>query len=105
MRFTCNAVSAVSSQYDLPPGYSNFNKRIGLDTNTLGGKPRSLEFSEGEEVVNKEEKVDKVNEEKEEEGETVVNSVAEEKERRKKREATDANGNRVLQVYRSFMKT
>ena len=38
-----------------PPGYSNFNKRIGLDTNTLGGKPRSLEFSEGEEVVNKEE--------------------------------------------------
>jgi hypothetical protein len=83
------------------PGYSNFNKRIGLDTNTLGGKPRSLEFSEGEEVVNKEEKVDKVNEEKEEEGETVVNSVAEEeKERRKKREATDANGNRVLQVYR-----
>ena len=102
MRFTCNAVSAVSSQYDLPPGYSNFNKRIGLDTNTLGGKPRSLEFSEGEEVVNKEEKVDKVNEEKEEEGETVVNSVAEEeKERRKKREATDANGNRVLQVYRS----
>jgi uncharacterized membrane protein YdbT with pleckstrin-like domain len=83
------------------PGYSNFNKRIGLDTNTLGGKPRSLEFSEGEEVVNKEEKVDKVNEEKEVEGETVVNSVAEEeKERRKKREATDANGNRVLQVYR-----
>jgi len=83
------------------PGYSNFNKRIGLDTNTLGGKPRSLEFSEGEEVVNKEEKVDKVNEEEEEEGETVVNSVVEEeKERRRKREATDANGNRVLQVYR-----
>ena len=102
MRFTCNAVSAVSSQYDHPPGYSNFNKRIGLDTNTLGGKPRSLEFSEGEEVVNKEEKVDKVNEEKEEEGETVVNSVVEEeKEKRRKREATDANGNRVLQVYRS----
>ena len=50
--------------------------------------------------------MDKVNEEKEVEGETVVNSVAEEeKERRKKREATDANGNRVLQVYRSLMKT
>merc|ERR1711936_1335263 len=62
------------------PGYSNFNKRVGLDTNTLGGKPRSLEFSEGEEVVNKEEKVDK--------------------DKRRKREATDANGNRVLQVYR-----
>merc|ERR1719382_702596 len=44
------------------PGYSNFNKRVGLDTNSLGGKPRSLEFSEGEEVVNKEE-VDKKNEE------------------------------------------
>ena len=88
------------------PGYSNFNKRIGLDTNTLGGKPRSLEFSEGEEVkVNKEEVVDNKNEEEEEEeGETVVNSVEEEKERRK-REATDANGNRVLKVYRSLIKT
>merc|ERR1719400_1155541 len=82
------------------PGYSNFNKRVGLDTNTLGGKPRSLEFSEGEEIVNKEEKVDKKNEKKDEEdGETVVNSVEEEKERRR-REATDGNGNRVLQVYR-----
>merc|ERR1719225_851833 len=78
------------------PGYSNFNKRVGLDTNTLGGKPRSLEFSEGEEIVNKEEKVDKKNEE---DGETVVNSVEEEKERRR-REATDGNGNRVHQVYR-----
>merc|ERR1711936_1132582 len=84
------------------PGYSNFNKRVGLDTNSLGGKPRSLEFSEGEEVVNKEE-VDKKNEEVEEdEVETVVNSVEEEERerRRKRREATDANGNRVLHVYR-----
>ena len=86
------------------PGYSNFNKRVGLDTNTLGGKPRSLEFSEGEEIVNKEEKVDKKNEKKDEEdGETVVNSVEEEKERRR-REATDGNGNRVLQVYRLKIK-
>ena len=92
--------------FDKPPGYSNFNKRMGLDTNTLGGKPRSLEFSEGEEVVNKEEKVDKKNEEVEEdEGETVVNSVVEEEKERRKREATDANGNRVLHVYRLKIKT
>ena len=43
------------SYFCLSPGYSNFNKRVGLDTNSLGGMPRSLEFSEGEEVVNKEE--------------------------------------------------
>ena len=90
------------------PGYSNFNKRVGLDTNSLGGKPRSLEFSEGEEVVNKEEEVDKKNEEvDEDEVEAVVNSVEEEERerRRKKREATDANGNRVLHVYRFSSKT
>ena len=102
--FSCIAMHIIT--FDKPPGYSNFNKRMGLDTNTLGGKPRSLEFSEGEEVVNKEEKVDKKNEEVEEdEGETVVNSVVEEEKERRKREATDANGNRVLHVYRLKIKT
>lgn len=77
------------------PGYSNFNKRMGVDTNTLGGKPRSLEFNEGEEVA----QALKQEDEKVEEG----NSVEENERDRKKRaleDVTDANGNRVLQVYR-----
>jgi len=79
------------------PGYNNFNKRMGVDTNTLGGRPRSLEFSDGEEVVAKVEKEEDEDVDEEEKVE-VVNSV--ENKERERREVKDANGNRVLNVYR-----
>jgi len=60
----------------------------------LGGKPRSLEFSEGLEI-----KAGERQERQLEEEVAVVNSLEEES-KRKKREVTDANGNRILSVYR-----
>jgi len=89
------------------PGYSDFNKRMGVDTNTLGGKPRSLEFSEGEEVEAVEEDPDMSLVEGDRKGRKINlesgNSVEEETERRKRSadvSARDANGNRILTVYR-----
>jgi len=76
------------------PGYTNFNKRLGLaDTESLGGRPRSLDFGEGEEVPTGKKKVEETPE-----GETNGLDGEEKEASRRKRSLTDANGNRILNV-------
>lgn len=76
------------------PGYTDFNKRVGVaEIGSNGGRPRSLEFGEGEEAAPLqgnavEREVEKQEEETEEGGE------------RRRREAVDSAGNRVLRVRR-----
>merc|ERR1711874_961645 len=63
------------------PGYTNFNKRMGVeDLSGNGGRPRSLEFGEGVEAL--------------------PQKSAEEEKSRKKRSPTDANGNRILSIVK-----
>ena len=84
-----------------PPGYSNFNKRIGVEEASLGGRPRSLEFGE-DESENKEVKSERVAKDlkttDEEEKPDAGNSLEEEKNRRRRSAATDGNGNRILSI-------
>jgi len=83
------------------PGYTNFNKRMGVEElSGNGGRPRSLEFGEGIEAQPqtgeaKEAEFNLPDNEKLQEG----NSVEEEKSR-KKRSPTDANGNRILSIVK-----
>jgi len=83
------------------PGYTNFNKRMGVeDLSGNGGRPRSLEFGEGVEALPQKSDAEKADfklsdNEKLQEG----NSIEEEKSR-KKRSPTDANGNRILSIVK-----
>lgn len=74
-------------------GYSNFNKRMGLATNDIGGNPRSLDFGEGKDI--------KAEAQTTQEEEVSGNTVEQETSRtRKRRTPVDANGNRILHIVR-----
>lgn len=75
-------------------GYNDFNNRMGVaDTESLGGRPRSLDFGEGEDIspANSEAEQEKVEF-------SDSNSVEETEASRKKRSPTDANGNRIISL-------
>jgi len=79
------------------PGYEGFNKRSGVaNTMSLGGKPRSLEFEDGEEQKPRDAKsaLKDIN--------AVDSSTGDDFEvkNREKRHAFDANGNRILRVVK-----
>jgi len=92
-----------SNPIPLTPGYNTFNKRIGeadAEVAGLGGRPRSLEFGEGEEVA-KAQPLVQLKEQTEVKSDVSENKVEETKEEsRRRRSVTDANGNQVLSVRR-----
>jgi len=77
------------------PGY-DFSKRT-LDTNTIGGNPRSLDFNAGETVEPVEQEAEVVA--VKDEVEHSENSVEEGKSR-KRRAPVDGNGNTILRIVR-----
>ena len=92
-----------SNPIPLSPGYNTFNKRIGeadAEVVGLGGRPRSLEFDEGEEVA-KAQPLVQPKEQTEVKSDVSENKVEETKEEsRRRRSVTDANGNKILNVRR-----
>lgn len=77
-----------------PPQY-DFHKRTGeVDTESLGGKPRSLDFAKGEDISASKTEINAP----EEIIESGSNSVDNKEESRRKRSVTDGNGNRVLSL-------
>ena len=90
-----------SNPIPLSPGYNTFNKRIGeadAEVAGLGGRPRSLEFGEGEEVAKAQPLVQPKEQVKSEVSDNKVEETKEESRRR--RSVTDANGNQILSVRR-----
>lgn len=79
-------------------GYNGFNKRMGVDTNAVGGNPRSLDFEAGEEVaaVSPGQAAAKTSDE----DQAAAGNSVDEVHSRRRRTPVDGNGNRILRMVR-----